>query len=235
MRAVVGRAPRPPGISSAVWPRTQRHAREVFPKSMAHRTRPFIASTHSHGKLEIHIVRSLSLRLDKQGLGGVRGCAKQLGVFPMLWSSAGADVQHLVIACCRLVWRSAGEAARELFGRRPSYRSWPRPPAGRSRRERTPIWARCGAASRRVPPSPPSTAVLWRAAPPMSPLATQVHTGRTGGLSAAKGHRGRAWEPRGTSPGAYSALAGPFLTIHLLYTTNQNKTTEVYPPPVIAP
>ena len=57
----------------------------------------------------------------------------------------------------------------------------------------------------------------------MSPLATQVHTGRTGGLSAAKGHRGRAWEPRGTSPGAYSALAGPFLTIHLLYTTNQNK------------
>ena len=65
----------------------------------------------------------------------------------------------------------------------------------------------------------------------MSPLATQVHTGRTGGLSAAKGHRGRAWEPRGTSPGAYSALAGPFLTIHLLYTTNQNKTTEVVPAP----
>ena len=121
MRAVVGRASPPPGISSAAWLRAQRPAREVFPKSMAQRTRPFIASTHSHGKHEIHITRSLSLRLDEQGLGGVRGCAKQLGVFTMLWSSAGADVQHLVIACCRLVWRSAGEAARELFRRRPSY------------------------------------------------------------------------------------------------------------------
>ena len=195
MRAVVGRDSPPPGISSAAWLRTQRPAREVFPKSMAHRTRPFIASTHSHGKHEIHITRSLSLHHDEQGMGDVRGCAKQLGVFTMLWSSAGADVQHLVIACCRLVLRSAGEAARELFGRRPSYRSWPRPPAGRSRRERTPIWALCGPESRRVPPSPPSTAVLWRAAPPMSPLATQVHAGRTGGLSAAQGHRGRAWEP----------------------------------------
>ena len=99
----------------------------------------YIASTHSHGKHEIHITRSLSLHLDEQGLCDVRGCAKQLGVFTMLWSSAGADVQHLVIACCRLVLRSAGEAARELFGRRPSYWSRSRPPAGRSRRERTPI------------------------------------------------------------------------------------------------
>ena len=65
----------------------------------------------------------------------------------------------------------------------------------------------------------------------MSPLATQVHTGRTGGLSAAKGHRGRAWEPRGTSPGAYSELAGPSLAICLLYQTKQNKTTEVVPAP----
>ena len=65
----------------------------------------------------------------------------------------------------------------------------------------------------------------------MSPLATQVHTGRTGGLSAAEGHRGRAWEPRGTSPGAYGELAGPVLAICLLYTTNQNKTTEVVPAP----
>ena len=65
----------------------------------------------------------------------------------------------------------------------------------------------------------------------MSPLATQVHTGRTGGLSAAKGRRGRAWEPWGTSPGAYSELAGPFLTKTLLYKTKQNKTAEVVPAP----
>ena len=69
----------------------------------------------------------------------------------------------------------------------------------------------------------------------MSPLATQVHTGRTGGLSAAKGHRGRAWEPWGTSPGAYSKLAGPILTKSLLYTTKQYKITEVDTPAVIAP
>ena len=235
MRAVVGRAPRPPGISSAVWPRTQRRAREVFPKSMAHRTRPFIASTHSHGKHEIHITRSLSLRLDEQGLGGVRGCAKQLGVFTMLWSSAGADVQHLVIACCRLVWRSAGEAARELFGRRPSYWSRSQPPTGRSRRERTPIRARCGAASRRVPPSPPSTAVLLGAAPPMSPIATQVHTGRTGGLAAAKGHRGRAREPRGASPGAYSSLRGRSCKLVCCIQQTRTKQQRWYPLPVIAP
>ena len=144
------------GMSAAPAPRS-RSLPEVdgSPPAAIHRV-----DTHSHGKLEIHIVRSLSLRLDEQGLGDVRGCAKQLGVFTMLWSSAGADVQHLVIACCRLVWRSAGEAARELFGRRPSGWSRSRPPAGRSRRERTPIWARCAAASRRVPPSPPSTAVL---------------------------------------------------------------------------
>ena len=104
MRAVVGRDSPPPGISSAACLRPQRRAREVFPKSMARLPRPFTASTHSHGKLEIHIVRSLSLCLDEQGLGDVRGCAKQLGVFTMLWSSAGADVQHLVIACCRLVF-----------------------------------------------------------------------------------------------------------------------------------
>ena len=65
----------------------------------------------------------------------------------------------------------------------------------------------------------------------MSPLATQVHAGRTGGLSAAKGHRGRAWEPWGTSPGAYSKLAGPILTKSLLYQTLQNKIIEVVPAP----
>ena len=69
----------------------------------------------------------------------------------------------------------------------------------------------------------------------MSPLATQVHTGRTGGLSAAQGHRGRAWEPWGTSPGAYSKLAGPILTKSLLYQTLQNKIIELVPAPVIAP
>ena len=57
----------------------------------------------------------------------------------------------------------------------------------------------------------------------MSPLATQVHTGRIGGLSAAKGHRGRAWKPRGTSLGAYSELAGPILTKSLSYNTKQDK------------
>ena len=169
MRAVVGRAPRPPaaGISLAVWPRTQRRAREVFPTSMAHRTRPFIASTHSHGKHEIHITRSLSLHHDEQGMGDVRGCAKQLGLFPMLWSSAGADVQHLVIACCRLVWRSAGEAARELFGRRPSYRSWPRPTTG------WPIPSRKNADMSAVRPGEPARA----------PIAT-VHRGCLGGCPA---------------------------------------------------
>ena len=63
-------------ISSVAWSRTLRRASEVFPKSLAHRTRPFIASTHSHGKHEIHITRSLSLHLDEQGLCDVRGCAK---------------------------------------------------------------------------------------------------------------------------------------------------------------
>ena len=65
----------------------------------------------------------------------------------------------------------------------------------------------------------------------MSPLATQVHTGRTGALDAAKGHWGRGWEPRGTSPGAYSELAGPILKKSLLDTTPQNKKTEVVPAP----
>ena len=65
----------------------------------------------------------------------------------------------------------------------------------------------------------------------MSPLATQVHTGRTGALDAAKGHWGRAWEPRGTSPGAYSELAGPILKKSLLGRTPQNKKTEVVPAP----
>ena len=65
----------------------------------------------------------------------------------------------------------------------------------------------------------------------MSPLATQVHDEQSGGLSAAKGRRGRAWEPRGTSLGAEGELAGPFLQISLLYTTKQYKTTEVVPAP----
>ena len=66
----------------------------------------------------------------------------------------------------------------------------------------------------------------------MSPLATQVPSGRTGGMSAAQGHRGRAWEPRGTSPGAYSELAGPILKKKsLLGRTPQNKKTEVVPAP----
>ena len=63
----------------------------------------------------------------------------------------------------------------------------------------------------------------------MSPLATQVHDEQSGGLSAAKGRRGRAWEPRGTSLGAEGELAGPFLQISLLYTTKQYKTTEGVP------
>ena len=116
MRAVVGRDSPPPGISSAACLRPQRRAREVVPKSPARLPRPFIASTHSHAKHEIHITRSRSLRLDEQGLGGARGCAKQLGVFTMLWSSAGADVQHLVIACCRAGlaerWRGGARAFR---------------------------------------------------------------------------------------------------------------------------
>ena len=98
LAALIGSLPSQ-SISSATWSRTQRPTLDVFPKSMAHRTRPFIASTHSHGKHEIHITRSLSLHLDEQGLCGVRGCAKQLGVSTMLWSSARADVQHLVIVC----------------------------------------------------------------------------------------------------------------------------------------
>ena len=63
----------------------------------------------------------------------------------------------------------------------------------------------------------------------MLPLATQVHMRRCGGLSAAQGHRGRAWGPRGTSPGAYGELTGPILENCLSYTTNQNKTTEEVP------
>ena len=66
---------------------------------------------------------------------------------------------------------------------------------------------------------------------PMLPLATQVHVRGLGGLPAARGRQGRACEPRGTSPGAYSKLAGPILTISLLYTTYQYKTTEVVPAP----
>ena len=89
----------PQSISSVTWLRTQRPTLDVFPMSLARRARPFVATAYSHGKHEIHITRSLSLHLDEQGLCDVRGCAKQLGVFTMLWSSAGADVQHLVIAC----------------------------------------------------------------------------------------------------------------------------------------
>ena len=74
----------PQSISSATWSRTQRPALDVFPKSLARRTRPFIATAHELGKHEIHITRSLSLHLDEQGLGDVRGCAEQLGLFPML-------------------------------------------------------------------------------------------------------------------------------------------------------
>ena len=65
----------------------------------------------------------------------------------------------------------------------------------------------------------------------MSPLAAQVPSGRTGGLSAAKAHRIEAWEPWGTSPGAYSELDGPILTKTLSYKTKQDKTTEVVPAP----
>ena len=64
---------------------------------------------------------------------------------------------------------------------------------------------------------------------PMLPLATQVHVRGSGGLPAAWGRRGRAWELRGTSPGAYSKIAGPILTISLLYTTKQNKTASDVP------
>ena len=114
--AVLIRLLPPQSISSATWLRTQRPTLDVFPKSLAHRARPFVATAHSHGKHEIHITRSLSLHLDEQGLGDVRGCAKQLGVFTMLWSSAGADVQHLVIACCRAGlaerWRGGARAFR---------------------------------------------------------------------------------------------------------------------------
>ena len=88
---------------------------------------------------------------------------------------------------------------------------------------------------------PPRTFVshklVWHNSPsaaPMSPLATQVHTGRTGALDAAKGHWGRAWEPRGTSPGAYSELAGPILKTSLLDTTPQNKKNEEDPPLTLA-
>ena len=137
--AALARSLPPQSISSATWSRTQRPALDVFPKSLARRTRPFIATAHELGKHEIHITRSLSLHLDEQGLCDVRGCAKQLGVFTMLWSSAGADVQHLVIACCRAGLAEPALAAREPFGRRPAYWSRPRPPAGRSRRERAPI------------------------------------------------------------------------------------------------
>ena len=97
--AVLVRSQPPQRISSVAWSRTLRRASEVFPKSLAHRARPFIATAHELGKHEIHITRSLSLHHDEQGMGDVRDCAKQLGVFTMLWSSAGADVQHLVIAC----------------------------------------------------------------------------------------------------------------------------------------
>ena len=73
------------------------------------------------------------------------------------------------------------------------------------------------------------TAVLWMLHLPMHPLATQVRSGRYGGLYAAQGHRPRAWGPRGTSPGAYGELTAPFLHICLLYQTKQYKTTEVAP------
>lgn len=115
--AALVRSQPPQRISSVAWLRTQRRASEVFPKSLAHRTRPFIATAHELGKHEIHITRSLSLHLDEQGLCDVRGCAKQLGVFTMLWSSAGADVQHLVIACCiaglAKRWRGGARAFRK--------------------------------------------------------------------------------------------------------------------------
>ena len=50
----------PQGTPSVAWPRTQRDAREVISPSSAGPARPFIASTHSHGKLEIHFIRSLA-------------------------------------------------------------------------------------------------------------------------------------------------------------------------------
>ena len=96
MRAVLGREPRPSGISSATWLRSQRPACELFPKSPACLPRRFIASAHSHGKLEIHIVRSLSLHHEERGWCGVRGCAEQLGLLTRLWDSAGPSVKHLV-------------------------------------------------------------------------------------------------------------------------------------------
>ena len=63
----------------------------------------------------------------------------------------------------------------------------------------------------------------------MLPLATQVHSGRYGWLSAAQGHRDRAWGPRVTSLGAYGELTGAILKKSLLYTTKQYKTTEEGP------
>ena len=82
--AALVRSQPPQRISSVALSRTLRRASEVFPKSLAHRARPFVATAHELGKHEIHITRSLSLHLDEQGLGGVRGCAEQLGLFPML-------------------------------------------------------------------------------------------------------------------------------------------------------
>ena len=70
------------------------------------------------------------------------------------------------------------------------------------------------------------TAVLWVLHLPMHPLATEVHSGRYGGLYAAQGHRARAWGPRGTSSGAYGELTGVFPTKSLSYTTKQYKMTE---------
>ena len=100
MRAVLGREPRPSGIYSATWLRFQRPACELFPKSPACLPRRFIASAHSHGKLEIHIARSLSLHHEERGWCGVRGCAEQLGLVTRLWDSAGPSCHHDAASRC---------------------------------------------------------------------------------------------------------------------------------------
>ena len=50
----------PQGASLDTRSRTKRATRELISQSSAGPARPFIATTHSHGKLEIHFIRSLS-------------------------------------------------------------------------------------------------------------------------------------------------------------------------------
>ena len=136
--AALARSLPPQSISSATWSRTQRPALDVFPKSLARRTRPLRLHTNSVNMRSTspdHCRFTLTSRdwamseAVPSSSASFRCCETQLAPMSSTWSSRAAE----------LVWRSAGEAARELFGRRPSYWSRPRPPAGRSRRERTPV------------------------------------------------------------------------------------------------